>query len=1560
VTMPKKFKKLFGATQGAQKMDLDELLGRLPKGTKAQQLEAELMFKRLQEERAAQYAPTNPPTERGNAALREAQSQLRERGKQKFLEPSAEKRRMYHGTRHYKPGTINFDPESRPSGEGIKEFQQSNRGMTFVSPETEFANLYSADVKGGDFMSGAVYPVHVQVRNPFDFQNADHLDVLTDELSKLSGTSSRVPGWIHAGPEKIRSELRSGSWSAIEDPYVMDAAKRLGFDGMYMNEYDVKNLGVFDPKRIKSAIGNQGIYDIENPDITKAHGGEVHMAGGGKLFRRASNVGKGEKSFEAARNLMDSNRPLSLAERQFVAEMSAKQAEELARTRPQELASIETKGKAKPPSPKPARAKPKTKAEINAIAERVAPQMTGEFVRKQGKTENVTSKSRKQFDLEQELEHEMQRSREVPEAKIVNLEPHLGSVMLSLPGDTSISDYDIFSIGGNRLSAPARQYGGPRFGLDHPEGAGWASGFDQAAAFQRRVNAASQQYGDVPVLANYLAMGPEGLNYATHFTDTLLKGIDPTKMSARDIEDFNRMMRYGRQGVNMPDFPGIENPEAAYLYLANNPVGRKLVFNPTMQLTKTTEELGLPSGLNVRHAITEPELRDIEPGMTGFSLLQMEPGVMGLKPSAHPTYSHNIPGKFLGRTDVLMPYELTFPDTVAGIRANPRQAGNEFGTLQFSGGKQIIDQQLLDELEQYRRRIKELTGKKDGGVVHMAGGNEPGESIGEMFNPKPLTIPEPLTDLVDAFKRQFSKEKRSMSKPGAVTDVLLGDVAAPILGAPSDFFLDDVGQILEHVQKTHPLMRNRSVMDQPTSVVDKRPPTFPYEPKVKFTSEGQVPFGSEQIREGMKRYGLISDEQRPLTGFATSILAPGATMKALKYGRAGAQALAPTAKDMLQMQLEKLSEPTRSYVVKPKGGNWLSDAISSQTNQSKMRTLGGEYSEDVLQRMEKLYTPEALEGMMPVNRATVEERFPPLRRDAAINNWIDKKLNNYIKNEMGSPEDSIRLGIERRAVEAEKLKAANQAKLDKMAADIERAKASGKGTAVSERELELAKERFADEEYIASQGLHHDIIPEDGWPAYINWEPEALTYKRRRAGFPEEGMASHPAAKDWEIKTDSELSSFKAGDLQKPQLADTPLIEQNQWINKLDPNATINRLEPDSAWTLNFQHMIDELKNAMDPASNLPDNLKIATKDLEKMTVDDVSALVGKINAWRNVQKGKANLEIANNPATHTFKEYPPENNPKGLSWRQIKRPDGYSDEEAEKFVRQAAQYEGDMMRHCVGGAGHCEPLLNGDVEIYTLRDAKGEPHVTIEVELPKKYTEDDVYEQFPGGVRDAMQKGIKNIDEYVATKLAELNNRPPRILEIKGKSNRKPKDEFIPFVQDFIKSGNWSGINDLHHTDLYDVAHHSLKDFAPKSFEASPADRLIAITAAKRAGELTKGLMTREEWEPIVQKYLPQNKAAGGAVTMAEGGQLTFAKANQMLQQYVSSLGEGAGMAKGGAVDYETSFNEMLQKHVQGMAEGGEVNTYDSDPDVTDGGQFVQAPAFADGGAVKSIWTVN
>jgi hypothetical protein len=293
--------------------------------------------------------------------------------------------------------------------------------------------------------------------------------------------------------------------------------------------------------------------------------------------------------------------------------------------------------------------------------------------------------------------------------------------MLSLPGDFTIADQDLFRVGDVQLREPSRQYGGPRYGLGHPEEAGWASGLSAAGKFQRGVTEASQQYGDAPVLANYMMMGPEGINYALHFADANLKAIDTTKMTKRNIRDFNSIIRKGHPKMKFPEFAGIENPDLAYEQMAADPELRKH-FNAIMQMPTVSEAFKMPSGLNIRHAVTEPELRNLERGMTGFSLMEMEPGVASLKVSKHPTYSHDIPGTFLGKTDVPIPYELTFPDTVAQIRENPRQAPYEFGTLQFSGGRQMIDQQLIDEIGEYRRRIKELTGKKAGGLAMADGG----------------------------------------------------------------------------------------------------------------------------------------------------------------------------------------------------------------------------------------------------------------------------------------------------------------------------------------------------------------------------------------------------------------------------------------------------------------------------------------------------------------------------------------------------------------------------------------------------------------------------------------------------------------------------------------------------------------------------------------------------------------------------------------------------------------------------------------------------------------------
>lgn len=988
---PKDIKKILKATQGTstagKALDLEELLGKLPKGSKEQQLEAELMFKRLAEEQAARYAPTNPPTERGNAALAAAKKTLAKKkpapkvdaqkqaleeelarlqaGKEGFLEPSQIKERLYHGTTATEGGT---------GEEAIRRFKPSKEGAlgsgVYLTPDTTFAGSYAEQ------MGGNMLPVYVQMKNPLILRGSGvpdkYKDPMVEALEALGVDSSKAVNMVDRAYETkgyIGKEVES-------------RAKAAGYDGLLQYDHNGNLVEVvsYKPSAIKSAIGNEGTYDITNPDITKAEGGEVqHLQVGGipKALKTISNVGKAEKSMEAAKNLMQANRPLSLAERQFVAEVAARQAEELASLRPQQAASIETKGAKRDVPPRPARAKPKTKQQISAVAERVAPQMLGEFVRKPGKTEDILDRSRKQWDIEQELQHDMQRSREVPEAAEISLEPHKDSVMVSLPGDTSISDYDIFGISGQGLHMPSRQYGGSRFGLAHPEEAGWASGLVPASGFQRlSVNEASQQFGDVPVLAAHMAMGPQGTNYALHYTDALLKSIRPETMKAKDIDAFNRMVRAGTPKNSFLDFPGIEYPEASYLYFAENPAARKH-FNALMQLTDTTQALGLPSGLNVRHAITEPAFLNLEPGMTGHSVLQMQPGVTELKPSMHPTYSHDIPGLFLGRTDILYPYEMMFPDTVEMLRASPSHAQSIFPTIQKTGsysGRQIIDQQLIDELGEYRRRIKQLTGKKDGGPVHMAGGNEPGQSIGEMFSPKPLTIPAPLTELADAIRRQFSKEKRSMSKPGAATDVLLRGPVAFAAGTPMDL-IGMGGAAVDYLQTRIPGLRKKaSVMD----TGPERTPPMGYAPKVQVSpelsvlpyqpqdanlyiqtndpklrnfinkrqkeigsipialesQEGVTPYGTESFQEKLNQAGLTTGEERPLFELGTAVALPFAASKALQYGEAGAKALLPTAEDILQMQLERATAPMRMNVV-PEGGAKLSKEEYSRMMREK-------------------------------------------------------------------------------------------------------------------------------------------------------------------------------------------------------------------------------------------------------------------------------------------------------------------------------------------------------------------------------------------------------------------------------------------------------------------------------------------------------------------------------------------------------------------------------------------------------------------------------------------------
>jgi len=363
------------------------------------------------------------------------------------------------------------------------------------------------------------------------------------------------------------------------------------------------------------------------------------------------------------------------------------------------------------------RAAAKTKPEIEAIAERMAPQVLSEYVREKPKSAvTVAGKTRKQFEREKELPVDVRGEVKTPET--VDVEKLKGNVVIGIPGDPTITDRALHAVGDVRLESASPQHGGPLYGLGRPEF--WASGIGPATRVQNLAAEVAQQYG-APVLGKYVMMGPESINYAQHFADANLQAINLSKMTQAQIDGFNDLIRRGSpKSGPRPSFPGIEDTGAAYLHFSVDPELRKH-FNALMQQPKVTEAFNLPSGQDIRFAITEPALRDLETGVTGFSLGRMKPRE-GLKLSEHPTYSHDIPGEFMGQSRYPMPYELSFPDTLAAVRANPAQAPQEFGSLKMVGPRQIIDQQMIDEIKIYEEAMKRLTGKKKGGVVKLAAG----------------------------------------------------------------------------------------------------------------------------------------------------------------------------------------------------------------------------------------------------------------------------------------------------------------------------------------------------------------------------------------------------------------------------------------------------------------------------------------------------------------------------------------------------------------------------------------------------------------------------------------------------------------------------------------------------------------------------------------------------------------------------------------------------------------------------------------------------------------------
>ena len=893
--------------------------------------------------------------------------------------------------------------------------------------------------------------------------------------------------------------------------------------------------------------------------------------------------------------------------------------------------------------------------------------------------------------------------------------------------------------------------------------------------------------------------------------------------------------------------------------------GRGVIFRPTDTLIRETEPYLLPVefGGNVPTYAAGPRL---------FSLEQESM----YRPDLHPGFPTLIKGEDLNYNMMPTPTEVYLPDWHARFKANnpERKAPGYYDLALGVKDEGLPSQALNDAYIQHLLR----EGYAEGGAVHM---DEGGAAFGVFPQMKARRAQQDRTAAANA-------PLSALRGWAAGTAGLAGDIEGLARAG--------ISQLPPQLLTAFPALRAFGIGSR-ADPTPQLPTTEFYNEYLPGAQLNATPTGKAFTTAGNLFGGAGS----------TTLARYG-----IKSAKATGQALGPTAVRIGEDYLQR--QGLMPGVIKMPGGNVLKGELPEALKPLKnyradeasymqfvraQNELGDGYRNWIQNKMEQDPTFFNIPAIDSANMFLRENKQPLLPLDP-LNNFINKKIEPYIRDEMATPDDPLRAMAEKYAVDKPVKLAEVQGRIDNFAAKMEqtakeRGVPVGDLTSMRQQMIGLEKEKALVE---AREGLH--FTPDD-----TNFISHYYA-NRDKAGTDLKGMGQSPLARSWEDVSDSALNIETAGDILRFKDSFAP------WLSKVPPETKVYRPKSNIIERTGFDHLVDELRNAINPASGLPKNLLIDPADLGKLTLPQAVDRVADINAWRATQKAEANQLLANNAATQLVKEYPGQ----GVKWVELNQPkavleeghapgpvSGYPDmhgiidqrtgqsvslgatpeealglykrQERYKTLADALKYEGDTMQHCVGG--YCPDVAEGRSRIYSLRDDKGQPRVTIEVKphegwftkadrMPDPSGKNRSFHQLIDNERSelARQKGgfgyIGESYEDIANRLANQYQleAKPNISQIKGFKNKKPADEYLPFVQDFVKSGDWSAVNDLKNSGLktLDEAFPDY-DMAKYFNRANPDNRYIS---QKDIDNFTK------EWNR--SEPPPEGMAHGGLVS--------------------------------------------------------------------------------------------
>jgi hypothetical protein len=165
---------------------------------------------------------------------------------------------VYHGSPSFR-GT-KFDPKLK----GARDHGYFGKGFYFT-PDVKTAEMYT-EQHGEPGAAQEILPVHLSIKDPFHYELIDQNDL--KRIEKVIGqkikpaTMRRLVGRSRAGwNAELEQRIRNWADSKAMDPTELIQAA--GFDSIIVQE----EIIVFDPKQIKSATGNIGLFNPRSDDF---------------------------------------------------------------------------------------------------------------------------------------------------------------------------------------------------------------------------------------------------------------------------------------------------------------------------------------------------------------------------------------------------------------------------------------------------------------------------------------------------------------------------------------------------------------------------------------------------------------------------------------------------------------------------------------------------------------------------------------------------------------------------------------------------------------------------------------------------------------------------------------------------------------------------------------------------------------------------------------------------------------------------------------------------------------------------------------------------------------------------------------------------------------------------------------------------------------------------------------------------------------------------------------------------------------------------------------------